>query len=151
MSDARAAPYLVDVELALASGQFPVAGGELANEVVTVNLNSVRQNKVKRGDSSSHGDGQRWAYSTATNKQNGARQFGSGTSDNQMMVKQTAFSELFFSSGVTRRKKFPCKSNKRTARLLRCPILDKCRLKLCSSQCHELGGSGDTSGPTDRA
>lgn len=36
VTDAVTPPYLVDVELALASGQFPVAGGELSNEVVTV-------------------------------------------------------------------------------------------------------------------
>lgn len=35
-SDLYGAPHLVDVELALASGQFPVAGRELSNEVVAV-------------------------------------------------------------------------------------------------------------------
>ena len=30
--------YLIDVELALASGEFSVAGGELANEVMTVGI-----------------------------------------------------------------------------------------------------------------
>lgn len=36
--------YLVDVELALASGQFSVAGGELANEVMTVKQTAQDEN-----------------------------------------------------------------------------------------------------------
>lgn len=41
--------YLVDVELALASGQFSVAGRELADEVVAVEKHNVQHDGRRRG------------------------------------------------------------------------------------------------------
>lgn len=47
VSDLYIAPYLVDVELALAPGQLPVAGGELPDEVVTADQKAPDRKKKR--------------------------------------------------------------------------------------------------------
>lgn len=53
--------YLVHVELALTSGQFPVAGGELSDEVVAADKQNIPRLAQHR-EAGLKGRGNNWAY-----------------------------------------------------------------------------------------